>query len=286
MAVHVSCTGVPLLNLFSMGRIRRGAVLVSAVMAMRRFQLGKTVSIPLAYLVTLPLGCSDDGLPAETSPALYASATCSWNAAPTSVAGLGRSTHVLIYQTSRGNGGNCAPLPASTRVTVNGEPLGWGYDPETHCLNGAQSVAMAADGQSVTIEVEQDGSVIAEMQADAMAPGTKASLAAPSDGIVHPGGEILVVPPTELPSSYIAIPSFYPLESGTFDVYGQNPPAASTRLADGIHVPVPTFVGRAAFVASGTPPYVPGLVTTCDGFIECNATADNMLGPLYVTEEP
>jgi len=273
-------------NPILLGRIRHDTVLVSAVMAMRRIQLGKTVSIPLACLATLPLGCSDDALPADTSPVLYVSATCSWNRAATSVAELGRSTHVVIDQTSRGNGGNCAPLPASTRVIVNGEPLGWGYDAETQCLKGDQTFAMAADGQSVAIEVEQDGSVIAQMQANAMAPGTKARLAAPSDGIVHPGGEILVVPPTELPSSYITIPGFYPLESGTFDAYGLNPPAASTRLADGIHVPVPTFVGRAAFVAVGTPPYVPGLVTTCDGFIECNATADNMLGPLYVTEEP
>ncbi len=92
-----------------------------------------------------------------------------------------------------------------------------------------------------------------------------------------------MVPPAALPTGEASFADIYPLDDATLAGRALTP-ALATRLADGVHVLLPAFAGRAAVTFPGMP-YLPQATYSCPGFAACVADADNTLGPVYVTED-
>lgn len=197
---------------------------------------------------------------------------------------VGYELAVVIEQVATNWRPKCPAVPSDLVLLVNGQAVPPAFDATTGCLNTSATLGLYPQIGTVTIEAKQGDEVLAHADFESLTPGSGATLAAPADGQVKAGDEIVVVPTPELPTGQATLADFYPLDDTTVSakVFAPQPP---TREADGIHVLVPAFSGRAAVTCGGMP-YVPQLTYSCPGFDVCTADADTTLGPVFVTEGP
>lgn len=245
-----------------------------------RSSLAATLSVwALGASVALVAGCGDNR---PALPWLMAGVGATWSWEAKTPAELGYTLAVVIKQRPEQLGsGECADLPASVQVTVNGAAVTLNAD-AANCAQGQLLLGPFLHDQSAQVEVRDGNEIIAEGTFANLMPGVGASLANPADGRVRSGDEVVMVPPFELPTSeplvYI-FPTGDP-QRGVTQLFSTDLPQ---RLADGIHFHVPAFVGGGMVVAHGMP-YTPDASVTCAGFGVCVGDADNTVGPIFITE--
>jgi len=241
------------------------------------------VALLLTWVSALA-GCGGDE---ARRPLLSVGVGASWSASPATPQDLGYVVTVLFLEVPPPGTSSCSPVPDSTRLSVNGQQLVTVLD-DTGCVNTPVALGPSWQVGRITVEVNEGDQVVSHGEFENLAPGGGATLAMPADGVVQSGDEIVVVPTPELPTGMLAqsFARFYPLDdAGAWRPSGVLSPGEATRLADGIHVRVPAFVGRTAVVFAGMP-YVPDPTFSCTGFAVCTAIADNTLGPVFVTGVP
>jgi hypothetical protein len=190
---------------------------------------------------------------------------------------------VLFRQAQRSPGSTCSRLPEDLRLLVADQEVPAAFD-DDGCLNTAVVSATVPSLGTVTVDVMDGDETLAHAEFEGLTPGAGARLAVPADGQVRAGDEIVIVPPPELPTGRANLAYFYPLEDESVAVE-LIPLNRAERHADGVHVRVPAFTGRAAVIVWGMP-YVPQPTFTCPGFDFCVADADHTLGPVFVTGAP
>jgi hypothetical protein len=233
-------------------------------------------------------GCAGASEPPKVSVTVAAE----WNAAPTSQQAFGFTLSLAVNQWRRAQAGCTAQL-APVRFTINDEAVGLTRpDPNTRCIDFTVALGPMPDvPEAVTVRYETEGRLLAMAAYHRLAPGPAAVLAAPADGQVRAGDEVVVVPPPELPTSLPTDARFYPLdpaEAARWPQYGVLPEMLPTRLPDGIHVkvpPVPPLAGRVALVITG-PVFDNQADVACDGFGACQGTTATVVGPVYLTVLP
>jgi hypothetical protein len=230
--------------------------------------------------VVLLVGCGGGG--EELALSVAAGAQFQSQAGPPRA--VGYQLAVVIIQVQTSTRPTCPTLPSTLHLLINDQEVPPVLDPSTGCLNTDAAFDLTPQVGTVTVDAKDGDRLLAHAVFDGLAPGGGATLAVPANGQVQAGDEIVVVPPPELPTGEGTFANFYPLDDTTVaaDLY---PAQAPVRLADGLHVPVPTFSGRAA-VTFGGMPYVPQATYSCPGFDICTADADTTLGPVFVTEGP
>ena len=233
------------------------------------------------------VGCGEE----PALPDISAGVAVSWKFAPASLAELGFTISVLVTQRPPQGATRCRQLPASARFTIDGEQVtDPGHTPEG-CLDVQYTKGPVLDWENapVTVRYEEDGQLIGEGMFRDLAPGTAATLTVPASGEARAGDEIVILPPSTLPTSIAGYDAFFPLDepsSVPWSPYGVTEGnRAPTRSADGIHATVPRMVGRAAVMMAGMP-YVPQADVVCTGFAACVAITDNTLGPVLLTVLP
>jgi hypothetical protein len=178
------------------------------------------------------------------------------------------------------------------RFAINDEEVGsTAPHPDTGCIEFTAAVGAIPTlevPEVIEVRYETSGWLHAKATYHRLAPGLNARLAVPADGQVRAGDEIVVVPPSELPTSAPGYPHFYPLDAAQANPWlpeGLRPSDPATRLPDGIHVKVPPMTGRVAMVidafASSTEADV-----VCEGFGGCSGSVANVVGPVYLTVQP
>ena len=211
-----------------------------------------------------------------------------WNDLPESREAFGYTLSVRLMQL---NPGRCRELPASARFTLNGQELGpLAYHAPTGCVSVEFAVGpLPVVDEPVTIRWEEGGRQIGESAYSRLTPGAFATLAVPADGQVQAGGEIVIVPPSELPTSNPGYPHFYPFDDGAASSWissGVRVNGGATRQPDGIHVTVPqAMAGTVAVVVDGmgadwNAPH------SCEGFASCDGYIGDVVGPFYLTVQP
>ena len=243
---------------------------------------GAIVALAFAWACGL-CGCGGDN---TSRPLLSVGAAATWSWTASTPADVGYTALVLFLEVVPLGATGCSALPASARLFVNGQDFAPAVD-DTGCVKTPITIGPSPTVGTVTVEVHDGTEVVSHGEFDNLAPGGGATLAVPADGMVHAGDEIVVVPPAGLPTGMLAntFGVFYPLEDAATWTPTGLPVTGATRLADGVHVKVPAFVGRAAVVFHGMP-YVPDATFSCSGFAVCTAMPDNTLGPVFVTEAP
>jgi hypothetical protein len=236
---------------------------------------------PILAAVALLGGCGDEGR-AELLLAAGAGAQFQAQAGPPRAVGYQLS--VLVEQVQSLAHPTCPTLPAGFHLLVNDQEVPPAFDPSTGCLYAALVSPLAPTVGTVTVDAMDGEQSLAHAQFDGLAPGGGATLAVPADGQVRAGDEIVVVPPPDLPTGQATYGDFYPLDDTTVSAHLYAPMSPS-RQADGLHMVVPAFSGRAAVTLAGMP-YLPQPSYSCPGFDICTANADATLGPLTVTEGP
>jgi hypothetical protein len=201
-----------------------------------------------------------------------------WSAASADEVGF---VYAIVVQQRKNSDQSCDDLTASLQMSTFGQPLPLAWDADK-CLDTQVASTPTMASSSVTITAEENGKMIAQGTFDDLLPGLSATLLTPADGVVHAGDEIVISPTPGLPSSQVAIGSVFPLDETPWpgSEYVADIP---TRSADGIHVHMPAFSGRAAVVLKGSP-YAPQATVDCQGFAVCTGNASNALGPVFVTE--
>jgi hypothetical protein len=224
-------------------------------------------------------GCGEE--PTRPDFVIGAQAAWSWN--PASVDEVGYTVALLLVQ--RQLDSRCRDAPDSTRLTVNGVAVPLTRDPDSHCAEGRLILGPSLRVEPITARVE-DGkdNLVGEVVFDGLAPGTAATLASPADGRVRAGDEVVVVPPSTLPTSQPSRAMFFLLEGPSVNP-GLYVPALPERLLDGVHVVAPAFTGPAAVVFTGMP-HAPPADLSCPGFFACTAMTDDTVGPIQVVGEP
>jgi hypothetical protein len=224
-------------------------------------------------------GCGGNG---PSQPSLEVGAAARWTDMTATSPAFGYDMVVLLSQrTSPDN--TCPKLPASTTLIVNGGEIAPVFDSGSGCLDTPIDLGLSPGGGTITVDVREDGDVVAHAEFDALTPGAGATLASPADGMVHPGDDIVIVPPADLPTAMLlgSDATFYIVDAGR----SVRLPNAAQRLADGVHVKALSFTGRAAVTVQGMP-YIPEPRFSCSGFAACVANADGTLGPVYLTGVP
>lgn len=237
-------------------------------------------AIPIAAALALFVGCGSD-TPEDFGLSVAAGAQFQAQAGPPRT--VGYQIAVVIEQVESNFHPTCPKLPATLQLLVDDQEVTPTFDPTTGCL-ATDAAIMPEQVGTVTVDAKAGDRLLAHAEFDGLAPGTGAALAIPADGQVHAGDEIVVVPTSALPTGEATFANFYPLDDLTVasQIY---PPQAPERLADGLHVSVPAFSGRAAVTFMGMP-YVPQPTYACPGFDFCTASADTTVGPVFVTEGP
>jgi len=236
--------------------------------------------IPVCAALVLLVGCGDDA----QGPALSVGAGAVFEAQASPLRAAGYQLAVVIIQVETNSRPSCPALPSTLHLLVDDQEVPLTFDPSSGCLNTSATFGLTPQIGTVTVDAKDGDQLLAHAEFQGLAPGGGATLAVPADGQVRAGDEIVVVPPPELPTGEASFAIFYPLDDTTVGakVYPPQPPV---RLADGMHVIVPAFGGRAA-VTFGGMPYVPQPSYSCPGFDICTADADDTLGPVFVTEGP
>lgn len=242
-----------------LGSVRRSTILVGALAG-----------------ITLG-GCGGGSAP---HPELYVGVGADWNWDATSAAEVG-FVYALVVEQRKNSAGTCDDLPPSLQVIAFGQPVPLSPDAD-NCSSATVAAAPTMASSLVTVTAEQDGKTIATGTFDNLIPGLGATLIAPPDGMIRPGGEIVIAATSGLPSSNPGVAWVFPLDETPWPG-SQYSASRPVRYPDGVHTTMPAFSGRAAVVVSGTP-YVPRPAVSCDGFAICTGTATNILGPVFVTE--
>jgi hypothetical protein len=226
-------------------------------------------------------GCDGDG---RTDLRLSVGASAQFQAQPGPPRAVGYQLAVLIEQVAPSGATACPHLPADLHLLVNGAEAPATYDSSSGCLLTMVASDLTPQVGAVTVDAMDGDRTLGHAEFSGLAPGGAATLAVPADGAVHAGDEVVVVPPPDLSTPYAGPANVYPLDDTTvgWPLYPSQPAA---RQADGIHLVVPAFSGRAALAVSGMP-YVPLPTYSCPGFDFCTANADNTVGPVFVMESP
>lgn len=212
-----------------------------------------------------------------------------WNDLPESREAFGYTLTVRLQQLSPDF--RCRQLPASARFTLNGQELGpLAFHAPTGCVDVELALGpLVIVDDPVTIRWEEGGRQLGEAVYPHLTPGVFATLAVPADGQVQAGGELVIVPPSELPTSNPGYPHFYPMDDAAASSWissGVRPNGGATRQPDGIHVPVPaTMAGAVAVVVDGMP-VAPHAPHSCDGFAGCYGYTADVVGPFYLMVQP
>ena len=238
-------------------------------------------AMPLGAVALLLVGCGGDG---TRDFGLSVGAGAQFQAEDGPPRAAGYQLAVVIEQVESSIRPTCPTLPTTLRLLINGQEVPPVFDPTTGCLSTDATLPLTPQIGMVTVDVQDGDRLLAHAEFDGLTPGAGATLAVPADGQVQAGDDIVVIPPPTLPTGQATFADFYPLDDTT--VAAQLYPSQSPeRLADGLHVPVPAFSGRAAVTFFGMP-YVTEPSYSCPGFDFCTADADNTLGPVFVTEGP
>ena len=237
------------------------------------------IPIPLVVAALLIIGCDGDG---SESLALSVGATAQFQTQDGPPRAVGYQLAVVIEQVQTSFRPSCPSVPSTVQLLANDTEVPPAFDPSTGCLNTAVTLGLFPQIGAVTVDAKDGAQLLAHAEFDGLAPGGGATLAVPADGQVQAGDEIVVVPTSGLPTGEATFADFYPLDDTTVSAK-LYPPQLPVRQADGLHVLVPVFSGRAA-VTFGGMPYVPLPSYSCPGFDICTANADNTLGPVSVTE--
>jgi hypothetical protein len=217
----------------------------------------------------------------ESEPVYFgAGAQAEWAEFPSSVERMGYTIAVAVLQMRRGDK-TCGPLPASTRVLINGEETALTADQETGCMEGGQVLGPVLHDQSVTVTVEQSHEATRTATFTNLLPGTAATMSAPTQ--LHDGDDVLIRPVREVPAER-GIASFYLLDAPTWSSIGAT--GEVRRQSDGLHVTVPAFSGRAVLTLWNTGCDLSAAVASCPGFGVCLADCAGALGPFFVTGVP
>jgi hypothetical protein len=238
-------------------------------------------AIPFGATVLLLAGCGGDG---AGDPGLSVGAAAQFQSQAGPPRAVGYQLAVVIEQVESSTRPTCPTLPATLHLLIDDQEVPPVFDPTTGCLNTDATFDLTPQIGTVTVDAKDGDRLLAHAEFDGLTPGAGATLAVPADGQVQAGDDIVVVPPPALPTGEQTPVTFYPLDDTTVaaQLY---PPQLDERLADGIHVLVPAFSGRAAVTFLGMP-YVPQPSYACPGFDFCTANADSTLGPVFVTEGP
>ena len=241
------------------------------------WRIGAAVIAALACLA----GCDGDG---RTELGLAVGAAAQFQAQEGPPRAVGYQLAVVIEQAVRLGATGCPKLPADLRLLVNGTEVPAAFDPSSGCLLTTVTSGFSPQVGTVTVEAMDGDRALGHAEFSGLAPGGAATLAVPADGAVHAGDEVVVVPPPDLSTAYAGPAYVYPLDDTTV---GSKliPSQLADREADGIHLVVPAFSGRAAIAFWGMP-YVPQPTYSCPGFDFCTADADKTVGPVFVTESP
>jgi hypothetical protein len=231
-------------------------------------------------------GCGDV---TDPPPDLTIGAGADWNWSPTTSEEVGYYLFVVLLQrpTARSdNSKSCRTVSPSLRVTANDHEMPL-VRAAGSCLDSSLVLGPFMAPPPLIVEVLDGGRNVGGAMFGNLAPGAGATLASPANGLVHADDELVIVPPSALPSSFVYSGiegSIYPLDQtpwpGTMQVSGM-----PDRQPDGVHVRVPAFTGHAALVLKGSP-VTPTPMFSCDGFAICTAMATNALGPVFITGTP
>jgi hypothetical protein len=241
------------------------------------WRIGAAVIAALACLA----GCDGDG---RTELGLSVGAAAQFQAQEGPPRVVGYQLAVVIEQVTPSGATGCRQLPADLHLMVNGTEVPAAYDPSNGCLLTTVTSDLTPQVGTVTADAMDGNRALGHAEFSGLAPGGAATLAVPADGAVHLGYEVVVVPPPDLSTAYAGPAYVYPLDDMTVSSK-LIPSQAADREADGIHLVVPAFSGRAAIAFWGMP-YVPQPTYSCPGFDFCTANADNTVGPVFVTESP
>jgi hypothetical protein len=224
-------------------------------------------------------GCDGDG---RTALSVGAAAQFQVQAGPPRA--VGYQVAVVIEQVTPSGAAGCPHLPSDLHLLVNGADVPPVFDPSSGCLLTNTALPLSPQVGTVTVDAMDGDRSLGHAEFSGLAPGGAATLAVPADGMVHAGDEVVIVPPPDLPTPSAGPAEVYPLDDTTVSsqLY---PSQQADREADGMHLVVPAFSGRAALVFTGTP-YVLMPTYSCPGFDICTASADNTVGPVFVTESP
>ncbi len=237
-------------------------------------------ALPVVAALALLVGCGGDG----EELALSVGVGAQFQSPDGPPRAVGYQLLVVFVQVSTFWRPNCPTLPSTLHLLVNDQEVPPTVDSSTGCLDASVTFGLTPQIGTVTVDAKDGDRLLGHAEFQGLTPGAGATLAVPADGQVRAGDEIVVVPTPELPTGGEILADFHPLDDTTVgaDLY---PPQPFGRLADGIHLLVPTFSGRAAVTILGMP-YVPQPSYSCPGFDICTADADNTLGPVFVTEGP
>jgi hypothetical protein len=239
----------------------------------------RTVVLVAAAAAGVFSGCGSDSMPPLHHVAL--DVRVSWSFRPKSVDEVGFVYTITLYQpTGAGSGPPCDNLPASLQVTGLGQTLPLTLN-AVDCLYTSVITPPTLQPSPVVFTANLDGTMVGQATFDGLTPGAAASLVSPADGVVRVGDEVVISPPPSLPSNTLSLGDVFPLE----EVPWPGPQTISSeevRLADGIHIKMPAFTGRAAVAFEGSP-FLPDPTVNCDGFAVCTATPSDVLGPVFVT---
>jgi hypothetical protein len=248
---------------------------------------GKLRSVGWSFVLAsacLSAACGEDA----PEPDYYIGASAAWSWIAATPAALGYTIALVLQQGTPGHPtAPCRRAPGSTRLTVNGADVPLTTpDPGTGCLAGQFASPPVLGPVPVTARIEEEGRLIGEVTFDNLTPGTAATVVSPAGGQVRAGDEILLAPPSALPTDVLGRVVFYPLDESDWVPDGILLPLdASERLLDGIHVRIPVFTGPAALILDGMPPFViPDIA--CPGFAACIETIEVTLGPIMLTGAP
>lgn len=226
-------------------------------------------------------GCGGDG---RTDLALSVGASAQFQAQVGPPRAVGYQVAVVIEQVARPDTTGCPKLPADLHLLVNGTEVPAAFDPSSGCLVTTVASDLTPQVGTVTVDAMDGDRALGQAEFSGLAPGGAATLAIPADGAVHVGDEVVVVPPPDLSTAYAGPADVYPLDDTTVNLQ-LYPTQPADREADGIHLVLPAFSGRAAIAVSGMP-YVTLPTYSCPGFDFCTANADSTVGPVFVTESP
>ena len=244
---------------------------------MRNAETWRIGAVGIAALAFLG-GCDGDG-----RIGLSVGAAAQFQAQAAAPRAVGYQVAVVIEQVSPAGAASCPHLPSNLHLLVNGAEVPPVFDPSSGCLLTNAALPLSPQVGTVTVDAMDGDRSLGHAEFSGLAPGGAATLAVPADGMVHAGDEVVIVPPPDLPTPYAGPAELYPLDDTS--VGSQLYPSPVDREADGMHLTVPAFSGRAALVFTGTP-YVTLPTFSCPGFDICTANADNTVGPVFVTESP